>query len=124
MDVAAMRAGVDARARARAPGPELPTVRDVLAGSRPARVYRPVTEAIGPLLIWLHGGGWTIGSIESFDRVCRRLAVASGISVLLLDYRLAPEHPWPAAVDDAVEAAVWIDSDPAELGFRPTALAV
>lgn len=124
MDVAAMRAGVDARARARAPGPELPTVRDVRAGSRPARVYRPVTEPIGPLLIWLHGGGWTIGGIESFDRVCRRLAVASRISVLLLDYRLAPEHPWPAAVDDAVEAVVWINSEPAELGFQPTALAV
>jgi acetyl esterase len=76
------------------------------------------------LLVWLHGGGWTVGGIPSFDRVCRRLAVASAVSVMLLDYRLAPEHPWPAAVNDAVEAATWISTKPAELGFRPAAVAV
>lgn len=98
LDVTAMRAGVDARARARAPGPALPAVFDVRAGSRAARVYRPGAEPGKPLLVRLHGGGWTIGGIESFDRVARRLAAGSGTSVLLLEYRLAPEHPWPAEV--------------------------
>jgi acetyl esterase len=124
LDVAAMRAGVSARASARTPGPELPDVFDVQAGSRPARVYRPDTAADGPVLVWLHGGGWTIGGIPFFDRVCRRLARAAAVSVVSLDYRLAPEHPWPAGVDDAAGAIVWLGTEPAELRFRPTALAV
>ena len=119
LDVAAMRSGVDARARARGRGPELARVFDVPAG----RVYRPEDTAEGPVLVWLHGGGWSIGGVESFDRVSRRLAAASGVSVFLVDYRLAPEHPWPAAIDDAVEAIVWLRSTD-QLGFRPTAVAV
>ena len=124
LDVGEMRAGVAQRAQRRARGPALAQVYDVTAADRPARVYRPDEAAGGPLLVWLHGGGWTIGDIVSFDRLSRRLAAASGVSVLTLDYRLAPEHPWPAAIDDAVEALAWITSSPAELRFAPSAVGV
>ena len=69
----------------------------------PARLYRPIA---GPaaMVVYLHGGGWVIGSIDTADRACRRLAAASGLAVLSVGYRLAPEHPWPAAVDDAMAA--------------------
>jgi acetyl esterase len=124
LDVAEMRAGVAARAKDRARGPELAQVYDLTAVDRPARVYRPDKVARAPLLVWLHGGGWTIGDVEAFDRVSRRLAAASGVSVLVLDYRLAPEHRWPAAVNDAVEAISWLGSAPAELGFVPSVVGV
>ena len=124
LDVGEMRAGVTVRAQSRSRGPELAQVYDVMAADRPARVYRPDEAARGPSLGWLHGGGWTIGDIAAFDRVSRRLAATSGVSVLTLGYRLAPEHPWPAAVDDAVEALAWITSSPAELRFAPSAVGV
>lgn len=106
LDVATLRAGVAERAATRTPGPDLAHVTDVRLGGRPARVYRPDDDPATPLLLWLHGGGWTIGGLDSFDRMARRLAAASGLAVALLDYRLAPEHPWPAAVDDSVAALV------------------
>jgi acetyl esterase len=60
------------------------------------------------VIVYLHGGGWTIGSIETHDRACRRLADGSGCAVLSVHYRLAPEHPWPASVDDAVATVLWV----------------
>jgi acetyl esterase len=98
-------------------------VRDLRIGELPARLYRPVPGRI-PLVVYLHGGGWTIGSLESHDKVCRRLAAGSGAALLAIDYRLAPEHPWPAAVDDAVAALRWVASGPEELGETPTVVAV
>lgn len=68
-----------------------------------ARLYTPVGAERG-LLVWFHGGGWATGSIESHDLALRLLAVESGVAVLSIDYRLAPEHPWPAAPDDALAA--------------------
>ena len=65
-----------------------------------------------------------IGDLETHDHACRRLAAASGVSVLALDYRRAPEHPWPAAVDDAVSALQWIASRPAELDGAPSTIAI
>ncbi|MBS1680038.1 MAG: alpha/beta hydrolase [Actinobacteria bacterium] len=91
------------------------TVRDIEVEGLPARLYRPRPEA-SPLVLYLHAGGWTVGGIDSADRLCRRLAVAAESAVLSLDYRLAPEHPWPASVDDAVGAMRWIAAAPAELG--------
>jgi acetyl esterase len=73
---------------------------------------------------YLHGGGWSIGDVVSFDRLSRRLADTAGTAVLTLDYRLTPEHPWPAAVDDAVTALRWVSSGPAELGALTGAVAV
>jgi acetyl esterase len=122
-DVAAMREGIGQRARARSPGPDMQAVRELRIGAVPARLYRPVAGRL-PLVVYLHGGGWTIGSLESHDRMCRRLADGSGAAVLAIGYRLAPEHPWPASVDDTVAALRWVASAPAELGKAPGAVAV
>jgi acetyl esterase len=137
-DVATLREGTASRAAARTPGPDLHEVRDLRIGELRARLYRPVR---GPaaLVVYLHGGGWTIGSLETHDRMCRRLADGSGAAVLAIDYRLAPEYPWPASVDDAVAALRWVAAarderapaglgpaglGPAGLGQVPTAVAV
>jgi acetyl esterase len=112
--VAELRAQVAERARSRTRGPDLDTVTDLEVAGRPARLYRPAAGPV-PLVLYLHGGGWTIGSPDTHDRVCRRLAADSGAAVLALDYRLAPEHPWPASVDDAVAALREIADRPAAL---------
>jgi acetyl esterase len=119
----AMRAGAAERAAAKPPGPQL-SVSDLAAppGGRPARLYRPAGAAPA-LMLFLHGGGFVIGDLDTHDRACRRLADRSGVPVLALDYRRAPEHPWPAAVDDAVAALRWIASGPAVLE-RPADAAV
>jgi acetyl esterase len=122
-DVAAMRAGIERRARARSRGPEMHAVRELRIGALPARLYRPGAGR-APLVVYLHGGGWTIGNLESHDRLCRRLADGSGAAVLAIGYRLAPEHPWPASVDDTVGALRWVASAPTELGEAPSAVAV
>lgn len=122
---AALRAGAEERAANRPTGPEMYAVRDVIVPPNhiPARLYRPVAGATA-LVVYLHGGGWVIGSIETHDRACRRLAAASGLSILSLDYRRAPEHPWPAAVDDALAALRWVASRPAELDPQPPVVAI
>jgi acetyl esterase len=109
LDVAALRASSRARAAARPDGPELHAVSDAVVPSTPfvrARHYRPVAEA-RPLLVFLHGGMWVLGDLESHDRLCRRIAHGAGVEVVAVDYRRAPEHPWPAAVDDAIAAIRW-----------------
>jgi acetyl esterase len=123
LDVATLRAGLDERARLKARGPEMAEVAEVRAGERPARLFRPAAGPL-PLIVYLHGGGWTIGTLASFDRPCRRLAAGSGCAVLCLDYRLAPEDPWPASVDDAVGALRWVAGGPGELGELTGAVAV
>jgi acetyl esterase len=123
LEVAALREGLAQRARARARGPEMQAVRELRIGGLAARLYRPVAGR-APLVVYLHGGGWTIGSLASHDRICRRLADGSGAAVLAIDYRLAPEHRWPASVDDAVAALRWVASAPAELGEAPAEVAV
>lgn len=114
LDVAQLRDVIAARAALRTPGPDLHAVTAVTAGQQPARLYRP-SPAPGAVVLYLHGGGWTIGSIESHDRMCRRLAHRSGLAVLSLGFRLAPEDPWPASVEDTVAALQWIAGRPAEL---------
>jgi acetyl esterase len=123
LDVVALRAGIAQRARKRPPGPEMHAVRELRLDALPARLYVPAPGRT-PLVVYLHGGGWTIGNIESHDRMCRRLADGSGAAVLAIDYRLAPEHPWPASVDDAVTAVRWVASAPDELGETTGAVAV
>jgi acetyl esterase len=96
------------------------------AGELPARLY----VALGaprppqPLLVYYHGGGWVIGNLETHDAVCRFLAEHSGCRVLSIDYRLAPEHPFPAAVEDAAAAFAWAAEHAAELGADPDRIAV
>lgn len=93
-------------------GPPIPVARveDRAVGGVPCRVYDPAPEASAPrpTAVYAHGGGWMAGSITTLDGVCRRLAVGAGAVVLSVDYRMAPEHTFPAAVDDvdAVVAAV------------------
>lgn len=81
-------------------------IEGVDAGGVPARAYRPAGGE-DRALVWLHGGGWVIGSLASHDPLCRTLAARSGCTVLAVDYRLAPEHPHPAAVEDAWAATAW-----------------
>ena len=103
---------------------EVYEIREVLAGSIPCRLYRPSAKTDLGLLVYFHGGGWTIGDLNSHDGVCRSLANKSGHAVLAVDYRLAPEYIFPAAYDDCVTAVKWAHSNPAALGIDNTRLAV
>ena len=82
----------------------------------PARLYSDV-EAPVPVLLYLHGGGFVIGSLETHDSLCRQLALRSGAAVVALDYRLAPEHRFPTAADDAWAALLWLHAHAATLGL-------
>jgi acetyl esterase len=95
-------------------------------GLRRVRLYRPRDGTTGPRpgILWLHGGGFVLGSIESHDGVCRALAKEAGVAVAALDYRLAPEHRFPAGLADTVAAARWFLERGEELGFDPRAFAV
>jgi acetyl esterase len=94
------------------------------AGAITARHYRPEGTDVGPLLMYLHGGGWVVGDLDSHDNVCRTLCRGAGIHVLSIDYRLAPEHPAPAGLDDAYSAFRWAREHGAELGTLPGVVAV
>ncbi len=96
------------------------------AGPLPLRVYTPVAAggAAIPCLIYLHGGGFVIGDLDCYDGVCRSLANESGCKVISVGYRLAPEHPFPAAVEDCYAAVKWVETNAGELGVDPTRLAV
>ena len=111
------------------PKPALPRVRDLRVPARdghplPARLYEPTAEGGLPVLLYLHGGGFTIGSVESHDTLCRVLALHSGAAVLSLDYRLAPEHRFPTAVHDAWDALRWLAGEGGALGLDTARIAV
>ncbi|MGH9300746.1 MAG: alpha/beta hydrolase [Acidimicrobiales bacterium] len=112
------------------PGPDLDRVEDLTipgtAGDIPARIYSPVPKGGGglPVVLWYHGGGWTIGSVAEHDTVCRQIAAGSGVLVLSVGYRLAPEYPFPAGPDDCWSALVWASENALELGGDPARLAV
>ncbi|QGG93751.1 alpha/beta hydrolase [Actinomarinicola tropica] len=94
------------------------------AGEVPVRVYRPEGDGPFPALVFLHGGGWTIGDLETHDHPARTLCAEAGVVVVSVDYRLAPEHPFPAAFDDAWAALRWVADHGADIGVDPTRLAV
>ncbi|HEU4368993.1 MAG TPA: alpha/beta hydrolase [Methylomirabilota bacterium] len=108
--------------------PEIGSVRNLVAdGAIPLRVYRPagVPDSTRlPAYVYFHGGGWVIGDLETHDVVCRQLTAEAGVSVVSVDYRLAPEHKFPAAADDAWAATRWVASHAAELGIDGGRLAV
>ncbi|WP_421860360.1 alpha/beta hydrolase [Parvibaculum sp.] len=95
------------------------------AGDIPVRLYTPVAAGgTCPALVYYHGGGWVIGDLETHDALCRTLANEAGCKVIAVDYRLAPEHPFPAAFDDAYAAVKWVEANASEIGIDPNRVAV
>jgi acetyl esterase/lipase len=96
------------------------------AGRIPIRVYRPPTDddAPSPGVVFFHGGGWSVGDLDTYDGTARSHAVGARAVVVSVDYRLAPEHPYPAAVDDAWAATRWVADHAADLGVDGSRLAV
>lgn len=110
--------------------PEVAEVRDIeipgAAGPMRVRIYNPMPQASAtqPALIFIHGGGWCLNTVESHDSVCRGLAKQAGIMVLSVDYRLAPEHPFPAGLEDCYAATQWISKNAQQLNLDPSRLAL
>ena len=121
---------LDRRALAQ-PAPQAVTsVADLQAdgphGAIPLRLYKPLPMATGalPLLVYFHGGGWTMGDLDTHDTLCRELANRAGCAVLAVDYRMGPEHRFPAAVDDCIAATRWAHTQAGALGVDATRMAV
>ena len=112
--------------------PAIAETRDLAAsgphGPIPLRLYHPLPAtqrpSAPPVLVYYHGGGWVIGDLDTHDTLCRELANAAGIAVVAVDYRMGPEHRFPAAVDDCTAATRWVREHAAELGVDATRLAV
>jgi acetyl esterase len=114
--------------------PEPPTVASVRdleargpAGPIPLRSYRPAgsnADTVLPVLVYYHGGGWVIGDLDTHDTLCRQLANLSGCAVIAVDYRMGPEHRFPAAVDDSIAATRWVRANAGALKVDPERLAV
>jgi acetyl esterase len=111
--------------------PEVAAVRDLEArgpaGPIPLRSYRPAgsrADDVLPVLVYYHGGGWVIGDLDTHDVLCRQLCNLSGCAVVAVDYRLAPEHRFPAALDDALAATRWVRSQAGALKIDASRLAV
>lgn len=105
------------------------SARDVVidgpGGALPLRVYRPPTSATDlPLVLFVHGGGWAVGDLDTYDGVARAHALGAAAVVVAVDYRLAPEHPYPAAVDDVWAATQWVWANTGELGADGVRFAV
>lgn len=107
-------------------GPELDRIEDAVTengvGLRIYQAHRSDTST--PVVLYFHGGGWVLGNIETHDTLCRRLAEASGLIVVSVDYRRAPEHPYPAALEDCLDAASFVTEHSEDLGFDATRLIV
>ena len=112
--------------------PELKSVQPLAIpsphGSIPARIYTPLqprqTGGLAPCLVFFHGGGWVIGDLDTHDVVCRKLADEGRLIVISVDYRRAPEHKFPSAVDDAITATKWIAGNAGQLGIDASRLMV
>lgn len=122
------RAGMEAAAKTRGAIKGLPSkvsVHDLsVATGLAARLYRPSAASALPLMVFLHGGGWVVGSIDSHDAFCRLFSEAAGVAMLSVDYRLAPEHPCPAGLDDAFTALRWALAHAQEHGCDATRVAI
>jgi acetyl esterase len=129
-----LHVGGPAQARARADraaplldliAPNRIRAREAAAGEIAVRIYEPEELARpAPTIVYLHGGGWVLGSLGGYDRICRALAHRVGAVVVSVDYRRAPEHHFPAAVDDAVAAARWTLASAEQLGGDPARVAI
>ena len=85
------------------------------SGNIPIRIYRPAGDGLFGTLVYFHGGGWVIGDLDTCDSVCREIATLAGVVVVSVDYRLAPEHVFPAAVNDCYAAVLWAAEHATEL---------
>jgi len=99
-------------------------VTDTSAGGVPVRIYRPSAANELPCLVYFHGGGWVIGDIETHDNVCRNLALQAQCAVISADYRLAPEHPFPAPLEDCYAVTSWAADNAAALDIDASRIAV
>ncbi len=113
------------------PAADVATVRDEVisgkGGELRLRVYRGLNTLASerlPCLVFLHGGGWVIGNLESHDRLCRRIANVARICVVAVDYRLAPEHRFPAAIDDSLTAYQWVTKNAEPLAIIPDRIGI
>ncbi len=126
-DLAEIRRTLDETSRL-GPRPDVAVVKDLEipgpAGPIPLRVYRPSERTDLPVLVYLHGGGWVICSLETHDVSCRQLANGADCVVVSVDYRLAPEHRFPAAPEDCYAALRWTARNAASLGGDPRRLAI
>lgn len=105
--------------------PPMAEVQDLMAGSVPVRLYRPTaTQTPQPVLVYLHGGGWTIGDLDTHDVLCRQLARDGACAVVSVDYRMGPEQRFPAAVEDCVEAFAWVQAQAQALHLDASRMAV
>lgn len=93
-------------------------------GDIPIRIYRPSDQSDLPVIVFFHGGGWVVGSLDGHEPVCRRLARENGMVVVSVDYRLAPEHKYPAAAEDCYDATLWVWENSAELGINPNKIII
>ena len=121
----------DRRAATQPEAPQVAQVRELKAegphGAIPVRLYRPLgaaADAALPVLVYFHGGGWVIGDLDTHDVLCRSLANGAGCAVASIDYRVGPEHRFPAAVDDVLAATRWVRREAASLGLDAGRLAV
>ncbi|MGJ3702046.1 alpha/beta hydrolase [Variovorax sp. AFSI2.2] len=119
------------RATTQPEAPQVAQVRELKAegphGTIPVRLYRPLgstADAALPVLVYFHGGGWVIGDLDTHDVLCRSLANGAGCAVASIDYRMGPEHRFPAAVDDVLAATRWVRREAASLGLDAGRLAV
>jgi cation diffusion facilitator CzcD-associated flavoprotein CzcO/acetyl esterase/lipase len=128
LSVADARSMVAAMNTQRPPGPNVGEIVDGVlqgaAGDLPYRLYRPATPGPHPIVAYFHGGGWVFGGADSDDPFCRDLCVRSGAVIVSVEYRHAPEHPFPAAALDAFAAVQWIAASSRSLGGQPGRLAV
>jgi acetyl esterase len=127
-DLAEARANAEADARERPPGKPVRSIVDDAfdgpAGPVRVRIYTPAGDGPFPLIVYYHGGGFVLCSLDTHDTICRNLAADCPALVVSVDYRLAPEHSWPAASDDAVAAVRWAADAAASLGADPARIVV
>jgi acetyl esterase len=126
--VSAAEARIAMAARPLPPGAPVAKVEDRTIpgpdGEIPIRIYTPEGEAPFPVLVWFHGGGWVLGTLDSSDHTCRELSNTAGCIVVSVDYRLAPEHKFPACPDDCESAYQWVLANATTFGGDPRRVAV
>lgn len=125
---ATSRAGYLGIAAVFGPGPNIQSVRDVTIpgsqGSIPIRIYQDHDKTMAPCLIYYHAGGWVIGDLDTHDHQCRQLAQLSQATIISVDYRLAPEHPFPAGHVDSLDALRYIANNPDSFNIDPGKIAI